>query len=41
MDQGKGLGLQNILRRAGILKGKIYLETQPGSGTEYHFRIPL
>lgn len=41
MDQGKGLGLQNILRRAGILKGKVYLETVPGSGTEYHFRIPL
>ncbi len=41
MDQGKGLGLQNILRRAGILKGKVYLETIPGSGTEYHFRIPL
>lgn len=41
MDQGKGLGLQNILRRTGILKGKVYLETVPGSGTEYHFRIPL
>ena len=41
MDQGKGLGLQNILRRAGILKGKVYLETVPGNGTEYHFRIPL
>lgn len=41
MDQGKGLGLQNILRRAGILKGKVYLETEPGNGTEYHFRIPL
>jgi signal transduction histidine kinase len=41
MDQGKGLGLQNILRRAGILKGKVYLETAPGNGTEYLFRIPL
>lgn len=41
MDKGKGLGLQNILRRAGILKGKVYLETANGSGTEYLFRIPL
>ncbi len=41
MDQGKGLGLQNILRRAGILKGKVYLETEPGNGTEYLIRIPL
>ncbi|MEN9299390.1 MAG: hypothetical protein RLZZ429_1703 [Bacteroidota bacterium] len=41
MDQGKGLGLQNILRRAGIIKGKVYLETAPGNGTEYLFRIPL
>lgn len=41
MSQGKGLGLQNILRRAGILKGKVYLETAPGNGTEYLFRIPL
>ncbi|MBL0883465.1 MAG: sensor histidine kinase [Chitinophagaceae bacterium] len=41
LDQGKGLGLQNILRRAGILKGNIYLDTAPGKGTEYLFRIPL
>lgn len=36
----KGLGLQNILRRTEILKGKVYLETAPGKGTSYHFRLP-
>jgi signal transduction histidine kinase len=36
----KGLGLQNILRRTEILKGKVYLETAPGKGTSYHFSIP-
>lgn len=40
MDQKKGLGLQNILRRTEILKGKVYLETAPGKGTSYHFSIP-
>lgn len=36
----KGLGLQNIIRRTEILKGKVYLETAPGKGTSYHFSIP-
>lgn len=40
LSRGKGLGLQNILRRAGILEGKVYLETAPGKGTEYIFSIP-
>ena len=40
LDRKKGLGLQNILRRTEILKGKVYLETAIGKGTSYHFRIP-
>lgn len=40
LDRKKGLGLQNILRRTEILKGKVYLETAPGKGTSYHFSIP-
>lgn len=40
IDKKKGLGLQNILRRTEIVKGKVYLETAPGAGTSYHFRIP-
>jgi len=40
IDRKKGLGLQNILRRTEILKGKVYLETAPGKGTSYHFNIP-
>lgn len=41
VDAKKGLGMQNILRRTGILKGKVYLETDLGKGTKYFFRIPL
>lgn len=41
VDAKRGLGMQNILRRTGILKGKVYLETEPGKGTKYFFRIPL
>jgi len=40
MNRTKGLGLQNILRRTEILKGKVYLESAPGKGTSYHFTIP-
>lgn len=41
MEAKSGLGMQNILRRTGILKGKVYLETDPGKGTKYFFRVPL
>lgn len=40
MDETRGLGLQNILRRTAILKGKVYLETSPGKGTQYLFKLP-
>ncbi len=40
INRTKGLGLQNILRRTEIVKGKVYLETAPGKGTSYHFNIP-
>jgi signal transduction histidine kinase len=46
-DQGliatnsKGAGLRNIMARVDILRGKIYLNTCIGNGTEYQIEIPL
>ncbi|NCI46320.1 sensor histidine kinase [Sediminibacterium soli] len=37
----QGHGLQNIMRRVDMLQGSIYLESQPGAGTQYTIEIPL
>ena len=38
--EAKGLGLQNLLRRAEILGGKMFFESGKGKGTTYIFEIP-
>jgi len=35
-----GLGLQNIMARADLLKAKIYLTTEPQKGVDYLIEIP-
>jgi signal transduction histidine kinase len=37
----RGLGLHNILARMDLLKGSLYLETEPGKGTCYTLNIPV
>lgn len=37
----QGHGLQNIIRRVEILQGSVYLDSQPGKGTQYLIEIPL
>jgi len=39
--EAKGLGLQNLLRRTGIIGGKMFFESQKGKGTTYIFEIPI
>ena len=36
----KGLGLENITSRAGLLHAGIYLTTEPGRGVDYLIQIP-
>jgi signal transduction histidine kinase len=36
----RGLGLENITSRANLLRGTIYLTTQPGKGVDYLIQIP-
>jgi len=36
-----GLGLRNLLSRAEIMGGKMYIESKKGKGTEYLFEIPI
>ncbi len=36
----KGLGLRNILARVNILKGSMYLTTEPGKGAIYLIELP-
>ncbi len=36
-----GSGLHNIVNRVHLLKGTIYLDTEPGLGTEYTIQIPI
>lgn len=36
-----GSGLHNIVNRVHLLKGIIYLDTEPGLGTEYTIEIPI
>ncbi len=38
---GRGLGLKNIASRVEMLKGDLYVDTQPGEGTKYRIEIPL
>lgn len=40
LKNGAGLGLQNIMARADLLKAKVFLSTSPGSGVEYLIQIP-
>lgn len=39
--EAKGMGLQNLLRRAEIIGGKMFFESQKGRGTTYIFEIPI
>ena len=39
--ESSGLGLQNLVRRAEILGGKMFFESQKGKGTTYIFEIPI
>ena len=39
--EASGLGLQNLVRRAEILGGKMFSESQKGKGTTYIFEIPI
>jgi two-component system NarL family sensor kinase len=36
----EGLGLQNILARVDLMKGKIYLATELNKGVDYLIKIP-
>jgi NarL family two-component system sensor histidine kinase LiaS len=38
--ESTGFGLKNILSRVDILKGDLYLASQPGKGTTYTIEIP-
>jgi signal transduction histidine kinase len=40
VEKRRGLGLENITSRADLLKGTIYLTTQPGKGVDYLIEIP-
>lgn len=40
LKEDTGFGLKNILSRADILKGDLYLATEPGKGTTYTIEIP-
>ena len=36
-----GLGLRNLLSRAEVMGGEMFIESKPGKGTRYIFEIPL
>jgi two-component system NarL family sensor kinase len=36
-----GLGLKNILTRTDLLKGDVYLDTEPGKGLYYKIKLPI
>jgi len=40
-SEAKGLGLQNLSRRAEIISGKMFFESKKGKGTTYIFEIPI
>lgn len=39
--ESNGLGLKNILGRAHVLKGNVFLESAPGKGTTYNIELPM
>jgi signal transduction histidine kinase len=39
--EASGLGLQNLLRRAELIGGKMFIESKKGKGTTYIFEIPI
>lgn len=41
LKNNKGLGLHNILGRADLLRGTVYLTTSPNHGTQYLIEIPV
>jgi len=41
MKNHLGLGLRTLLSRAEMLNGILYIDSKPGSGTQYNFEIPL
>jgi signal transduction histidine kinase len=38
--ESAGFGLKNLLSRVDILKGDLYLASEPGKGTTYTIEIP-
>lgn len=40
LRQNKGMGLKNILSRVDILKGDVYLASEPNKGTTYTIEVP-
>jgi two-component system NarL family sensor kinase len=40
-SEARGLGLQNLLRRAEIIGGKMFFESEKEKGTTYIFEIPI
>lgn len=40
VEKRSGLGLENITSRADLLRGAIYLTTEPGKGVDYLIQIP-
>jgi signal transduction histidine kinase len=39
--EASGLGLHNLLRRAELIGGKMFIESKKGKGTTYIFEIPI
>lgn len=39
-EQNDGFGLRSLLRRTEIMNGKMYIDSEIGSGTTYTFEIP-
>jgi PAS domain S-box-containing protein len=38
---GTGLGLTISIRLVGMMAGKMWVESEPGAGTKFHFTVPL
>jgi two-component system NarL family sensor kinase len=36
-----GLGLKNVLSRTDMLKGELFIDTQPGKGLSYRIELPI
>lgn len=41
VKKNPGLGLRNMLSRAEVLEGEMFIDSKPGKGTAYIFEIPL